>query len=170
MYGSRLADMNGLYQFVYASRAVHSPGWCPEQGLVADILRSSIPNNQASGLTGALLFCSGWFLQTLEGRRVDASVTYRRIETDPRHRDLRLIACGPLAARRFGHWSMCARVLTPADKAIVEVLDGSTRFDPPNLRPDQAIGILQAVARLQPAQPPPGATPAPAPRPVPPPG
>ncbi len=151
MYGNRVAYMNGLYHFVYASRAVHPPGWCPEQALVDDIMRRSVPNNRALGLTGALLFCSGWFLQTLEGRRVDASVTYRRIETDPRHRDLRLIASGPLAARRFGQWSMCARVLTPSDKAIVQTLDGSAKFNPATLDEDQVLGILLAVARLQPA-------------------
>lgn len=151
MYGNRLADMHGLYHYIYASRATLEPGWCREQGLVDDILRTSIPNNQALGLTGALLLCGGWFLQTLEGRRVDASVTYRRIEIDPRHRNLRLIDCGPLPERRFGQWSMCARVLSPSDKAVVEVLDGSVKFDPGALSKDQALGILLAVARLQPA-------------------
>lgn len=151
MYGSRVADMHGLYRVIYVSRANHQLAWCSEQVLVEDILRSSVPNNRAFGITGALLLCAGWFLQTLEGRRVDVSVTYRRIETDPRHGALRLVASGPVPERLFSQWSMCARVLTAADRAIVEVLRGARGFDPAQLPAEQVLGLLQAVARLQPA-------------------
>jgi hypothetical protein len=150
MYGTRVADMHGLYRMVYASRAKRLD-LGSDHRLVDPILRVSHTNNLRAGVTGALLLCGGWFLQTLEGRRVDVSVTYRRIEADPRHDRLRLIDSGAISERGFGQWSMCAALLTPSDQAIVMALNGCTSFNPAVLSADQALGILLEVARLQPA-------------------
>jgi hypothetical protein len=146
-----LASVSGttaLHAVIYASRftGLRHPSL---DACVAEILTASQGNNRRSNITGALLACDGWFLQALEGRRIDVEHTLRRIERDPNHQAIRRIASGPIAARRFGAWRMCAAVLTPTDEAIIRALAGSGRFDPATMDADAALRLLQAVARLQ---------------------
>ena len=100
-------------------------------------------------LSFALLACDGWFLQALEGRRIDVEHALRRIERDPNHQGIRRITAGPIEERRFSAWQMCASVLTPTDEAIIRMLAGSGKFDPSTLTPEAALRLLKAVARLQ---------------------
>ena len=143
-----VSSTNALHAVVYASRfsALHH---ATIDACVADILHTSLPNNQRSNITGALLACDGWFIQALEGRRIDVEHTLRRIERDPNHHDIRRIGAGPIAERRFGAWKMCAGILSPTDQAIVRTLAGSGKFDPRTLTTGSALNLLHAVARLQ---------------------
>ena len=54
---------------------------------------------------------------------------------------------------------MCAATLSPTDKAIVDVLKSSGKFDGSRLNGDAAMRLLQAVGRLQ-AEPEPEMAPA----------
>ena len=143
-----VSGTTALHAVIYASRFLalrHDT----IDACVADILRTSLPNNQRSHITGALLACDGWFLQALEGRRIDVEHTLRRIERDPNHHAIRRIAAGPIAERRFGAWKMCAGILSPTDQAITRTLSGSGRFNPRTLTAGSALTLLHAVARLQ---------------------
>lgn len=143
-----VSGTTALHAVVYASR--FSPLRHPTMdACVADILPRSIANNRSANVTGALLACDGWFLQALEGRRIDVEHTLRRIERDPNHHAIRRIAAGPIPARRFAAWQMCASILSPTDSAITRTLAASGRFDPSTLQVDGAWRLLQSVARLQ---------------------
>ncbi len=143
-----VSSTNALHAVIYASRFT-ALRHATIDACVADILHTSRPNNQRSNITGALLACDGWFLQALEGRRIDVEHTLRRIERDPNHHDIRRIGAGPLAERRFGAWKMCAGILSATDQAIVRTLSGSGKFDPRTLTEAAALNLLHAVARLQ---------------------
>jgi hypothetical protein len=65
--------------------------------------------NKAAGITGALLLTGDWFVQVLEGEEAAVRDLYGRIERDPRHDQVALLATEPAAEVVFGRWSM-ARV------------------------------------------------------------
>lgn len=143
-----VSGTTALHGVIYASRFL--PLRHPTlESCVADILPASLHNNERQGITGALLACDGWFLQVLEGRRIDVEHTLRRIERNPNHRNIRRISAGPIAERRFAAWRMCAAILSPTDAAIIRTLEGSGRFDPRTLSAAAALRLLASVARLQ---------------------
>ena len=145
---SSVSGTTAMHAVVYASRFV--PLRHPDiASCVAAILPPSQYNNQRSNVTGALLACGGWFVQALEGRRIDVEHTLRRIEADPNHTGIRRLGAGPIAQRHFGAWRMCAGILSPTDAAIIQTLEGSGRFDPATLTAEAAHRLLATVARLQ---------------------
>ena len=95
-----------LYRLVYVSHGVDTGDLDRLDAEVADILAASRRNNQAAGITGALLFSSGCFAQTLEGTMDAVTATFERIQCDTRHRDTLVLQAGPVASREFGDWSM----------------------------------------------------------------
>jgi hypothetical protein len=139
---------NTLHQLIYISRG-RPDLYIDQSECVNAILRSAARNNKRLGITGALLACDDWFLQVLEGKRIDVDTLYERIARDPAHGDIRKIASRPIADRGFAAWSMCASTLSSTDKAIVEALKGKGRFDPATLNADRAMQLLMAVGRLQ---------------------
>lgn len=70
------------------------------------LLQVSRSRNASLGVTGALLFNEGRFLQLLEGDEDSVRAIYASIVRDGRHTDVTLIAAEPVAARRFARWSM----------------------------------------------------------------
>ncbi len=91
-----------LYRLVYRSKSrveMH------EQALAA-LLRQARLHNQTANLTGLLLYSRGRFLQVLEGPEPALSVLYARIQTDPQHQEVELLAYGPAPARAFPDWRM----------------------------------------------------------------
>jgi hypothetical protein len=144
----RVSGIHDLHQIVYVSRATHAVFDDPAE-CVYEILRVAVPRNRRLGVTGALLACGDWFVQVLEGRRIDVGTIFQRIAGDPSHEDIRRISAGPINERRFGRWSMCASTLSPTDDAIIEALKGSGKFDGRRLDRDAALRLLMAVGGLQ---------------------
>lgn len=75
--------------------------------LLSIVLRSQA-KNAAVGLTGALMYASGVFIQALEGPLASVEATFERICCDQRHRHVRLIEFAPAEARMFEQWSMAS--------------------------------------------------------------
>ena len=105
--------------------------------------------DQSECVKRILLACDDWFVQILEGRRIDVGTIFEPISRDADHCDIAIIASGPSAERRFASWNMCASTLSPTDKAIVEVLEASGKFDARKLDAAAAMKLLFAVSRLQ---------------------
>ena len=106
-------------------------------------------NNRRANVTGALLACDGWFVQALEGRRIDVENTLRRIERDRNHCEVRRLSAGPITERSFAAWNMCASTFNPTDEQIVRALSESPVFNPNTLSAASAMRLLTTVARLQ---------------------
>jgi hypothetical protein len=117
--------------------------------VVGQIIRSSIRNNREENLTGMLVSFQGVFLQTLEGDADRVRRVYGRILNDGRHCEPAVISAGPAEKRLFAEWNMCARDLSPSDKAIIDVLDARGPFDPARLTPASALRLLTTVADIQ---------------------
>lgn len=104
--------MTQLCRAIYVSRAVGQAG--TNLLSVAEILGVSERNNRRDRLTGVLLCHDGWFVQALEGARVDIDRLMTRLEADPRHTDIRVLAFDTIEHRAFPDWSMGQVVITPA--------------------------------------------------------
>ena len=91
-----------LVRLMYASRAAEAVN---HEALSA-ILRKSIANNPAVGVTGVLCSSGSIFLQVLEGGRSQVSALYNKITRDPRHRDVVLLSYDEIGERSFAGWAM----------------------------------------------------------------
>ena len=91
-----------LTQLLYVSRS--TAGVSPAE--LADIARLSSANNLRRGVTGALLYSNGFFVQMLEGDADTLDALLEKIGTDPRHKDVQVLARKAAVGREFADWGM----------------------------------------------------------------
>lgn len=91
-----------MYRMIYKSRA----GDRISREMVRGILHESTEQNNARGITGALLATGTHFLQVLEGGFQELNETFMCIARDPRHEKLEIISFGPAHSRLFEGWAM----------------------------------------------------------------
>lgn len=134
-----------LTQLVYVSRATAHA----DQIELADLARQSSIRNAHEGITGALLFCDGYFVQALEGDADAIRRLYETIQNDRRHCDCQVLSQRTIRYREFGRWGMSLLDLNAneADRRSVEqlanavysVLHGTTNL------PSDARSLLQEI-------------------------
>lgn len=95
-----------LYRLVYLSknRIVGGPDRIADE--IQSILAAAQRNNPRLGLTGALIFNTGMFAQVLEGPSDSVEATFEKIQQDPRHGDVQVLAFHQDIERTFARWSM----------------------------------------------------------------
>ncbi|KJF15739.1 BLUF domain-containing protein [Acidithrix ferrooxidans] len=91
-----------MNRLIYCSQATH--GLLPEE--LVSLLEIARRNNKQRGLSGMLLYSSQSFLQLIEGNEVQLEVTYRAIQRDKRHTNLRLLINHAVSERMFPDWTM----------------------------------------------------------------
>jgi hypothetical protein len=111
---------------MYASRAVPA---IDQEELLA-ILKKSKANNPKSGVTGALCFSEGIFIQVLEGGRLAVSKLYNRIASDSRHSDVVLLGYEEIEERRFAGWSMGQVNMQRLNPALLLKYSECAKLDP----------------------------------------
>lgn len=109
-----------MKRIIYCSQATYDLS--PEE--LVGLLELSRFNNERAGLSGMLLYCSQSFLQVLEGDPQALALTYTRIITDDRHRNLRLLADVEVASPMFPDWTMGFEHVD--DEDLAEDLTGFT--------------------------------------------
>lgn len=95
-----------IYNLVYSSTACPVSAGAIDIAMVEDILEKARDRNASVGVTGALLFTEGRFVQALEGERDQVRATFERIRADPRHADVDILSSQLAERRRFKEWSM----------------------------------------------------------------
>jgi hypothetical protein len=117
-----------------------------QEAALADILRVSRANNDAAGVTGALVLYDDWFAQVLEGPEPAVSALYARIRADPRHDTVELDSRVDAGARLFGRWAMAlvAEHHRP-DTPLVSTAGGLAQGAPWKVTPEQE----QVLTRLR---------------------
>ena len=73
---------------------------------IGAILKASERNNPAEGLTGALAYDDGHFIQVVEGPRDAVSRLLFTIAADERHTGMTLVEFAEISRRRFSDWTM----------------------------------------------------------------
>jgi hypothetical protein len=137
--------MSELHLLLYTSRI--SPQSLQDlEATTRTILSDSIHANDVRSITGLLIAHRGWFVQALEGSDAAIHERFGVIARDARHRDVRLLAEGPTLARVFGAWSMCSRVLSETDVAVLQVLDRKGALEPTEIPVRTVFNLLTTVA------------------------
>ena len=114
------------FALLYISHNQVSPAALDNE--LAKILETSLAYNQANSITGALVSTPTRFAQVLEGPRGAVMAIMERIEADPRHRDLAVVASEMIPERSFPRWSLAHIGRCDAlDSAMAKLSDVSTR-------------------------------------------
>jgi hypothetical protein len=92
----------GCYSIVYISTAIAEFGAAD----LLKLLKQARGFNERAGITGVLMYGGGRFVQVLEGCPAAVRCLYARIEADPRHGRLEVLADGLVARREFTGWHM----------------------------------------------------------------
>jgi hypothetical protein len=136
-----------LFHLLYVSSAAKGVGL----EVLREIQQSAESQNADSGITGALVYGRGEFLQVLEGERREVSQTYNRIARDPRHLDLELIVVSPIPSRAFASWEMCCVPLdedqSSKQSGVIRSLTGSAEFTPRKWDGAVAHNVLLEIAK-----------------------
>lgn len=130
-----------LVRLIYASRV--QPDVTPSD--IDLILSRSQINNARVGVTGALCYGGGVFLQCLEGGRKAVNEVYHRIAGDPRHRDPAILSFAEVVARDFGDWAMGYVGHTADNRAIFLKYCPHTELDPYALSAASVEALLQEL-------------------------
>ncbi|MDR6173643.1 hypothetical protein QE364_002768 [Nocardioides zeae] len=105
-----------------------------------DLLTQSRAANHDAGLTGALLYADGSFVQTLEGPDEAVHATFGRILADNRHRGLFIVLNEQIAERAFPEWTMGFRRI---DGVEAQRLPGFSDY----LRTNREMGLATPAGR-----------------------
>ena len=77
------------------------------------IVRESRRFNEASGVTGVLLYCDGNFMQYFEGEDAAVAATWARIRASARHHHVSELMDQPIDEREFAGWGLGFAQATP---------------------------------------------------------
>lgn len=102
-----------LHRLVYVSRPAPHLDAAALESAMASIRETSLRNNAAHGVSGALAYSPGWFVQALEGPEAAVDATFARIEANPLHGDIRVLGRTAAPARIFPDWAMALAPMEP---------------------------------------------------------
>lgn len=131
-----------LVRLTYASRFAYGSG--PND--VQDILRVSREHNEKIGITGALCYDPKFFLQCLEGDRVEVNRLYADILADDRHKSVMLLEYSEIRMRLFSNWSMAYVRIDEMTKPILLKFSTKAVFDPYAMTGPQCAAFIKEVA------------------------
>lgn len=130
-----------LVRLMYASRAAVA---IDSEELHA-ILRQAKANNPKHGITGALCFADGVFLQVLEGGRDAVNRLYQTIVRDSRHKDVVLLAYDEIEERRFASFSMGQVSLSRMNPGLLLKYSECAKLDPYSMSGRVAIALFDEL-------------------------
>ncbi len=110
------------------------------------LLAASQRNNMVNGITGCLIIDSEWFVQALEGEVNTVWLTYKRIEPDNRHDDVRFVEMAAAQTRSFGEWWMGCAERNATNEASFAPYLRAGRFNPPALKTSELSSLLTDLA------------------------
>jgi len=142
--GDRSEPDGELERLVYVSRA--APGLDATE--VYAIIRHAHAGNAVSGVTGALVFLDGWFVQLLEGPAAALDARLASIRRDPRHGGLELRQRERVHARVFAGQPMALRTRVCLDAGLLEAFGYRPGFPVADFPADALLEfVVQACRR-----------------------
>ena len=101
------------YQLIYSSEAA-APMQADD---LEQLLNNARLSNAGNGITGALIYAEGMFLQILEGDMTRIQNLMAKIRRDVRHRNVIVLREGEVPFAIFGNWKMAYVGATPRQVA-----------------------------------------------------
>ncbi len=130
-----------LCRLIYASKV---PSSFDSADMTA-IIEVSRANNEKNHITGALAFDRKYFLQCLEGGRLQLNELYARIAADSRHESCLLLSYQDIQERAFPSWMMNYTGATRKNQGIFFRYSENDQFLPMNMSGESAYRLLQAL-------------------------
>lgn len=127
-------------RLVYVSQA--APGVGARDAY--DIIRIAHNRNSQAGLTGALVFIDGQFVQVLEGDRYHLQQRYAKIAIDPRHVDIQLRECVAIAERMFPSDWMALRLGDGVPPDVLQSFGYERGFPSARFPPERLVAFVRA--------------------------
>ncbi|MDF7814799.1 BLUF domain-containing protein [Hymenobacter sp. YC55] len=127
-----------MHHIIYMSRGV---GSMSETDL-RTLLQQARSENERQGITGALVYGDGQFMQIIEGEESVLATLYAKLLQDPRHINVVKLADKQILQRSFEDWSMGFQVVSP------EEFTELTGYVEPRNMDMQAPGLSAADALL----------------------
>ncbi len=134
-------DPDALYHLGYVSTEAVK---FSDEALIA-LLTEARNANTDRNVTGLLLYREGSFYQVLEGSESEVLATFHDIESDPRHKEVRLLFSGETESREFADWQMGFLNLDGID---LETLSGFSDFMTRDAEPREFLESLSRGKRL----------------------
>jgi hypothetical protein len=134
---------NSLYRIIYISQNKIKGDEAQIRLEVEQILAISRVKNAHAQITGALMFNSGLFAQVLEGRHDAIQDTFERIQCDPRHSHVAVLAFEPVTERGFSNWSMGYISDDSLATAKFRDITQASGFDPEALKGERIFELLK---------------------------
>lgn len=100
-----------MHHIIYMSTA----SWPMTDTELKELLTQAQQGNDRRGITGALVYGDGQFMQIMEGEQAALQALYAHLGQDRRHKGLFKLADRPIAERRFSEWSMAFQAVSPAE-------------------------------------------------------
>ncbi len=138
------------HQIVYSSASSEK---MPKSKLY-QILRQARLGNAKRGVTGILVFADNTFFQVLEGQEDVVRSLMQKITPDKRHRDVKIIFEGQVAAPAFSSWEMAYVSTNAQEMAAWAGLRSTTTLDDtldhlrstPSHVPDILLKLIGAIS------------------------
>ncbi len=111
-----------------------------------EILAVSRKNNPLLGISGAMCFIDGVYLQFLEGESVAVDALYRKIETDPRHTNVKMLVHEQIDQREYPKWSMALLTWNEEIKTLFSLFNPDAAYDLYSADPATVAALLRAWA------------------------
>jgi len=113
------------YQLIYSSQAARAMSVSDLEGILVHARR----DNARRGITGALVYVDGVFVQVLEGAKDTVLGLMDSIRRDPRHTSVTEFYQTELEEPVFGHFRMAFLSATPEQMAVWAGLDGTATIE-----------------------------------------
>jgi hypothetical protein len=113
-----------VFQLVYVSSAVNQKPLTD----IHEILKVAVNTNAQLGITGALLFHAGYFLQLLEGDEIQVRELYEKIKTDKRHNNVITLIETNTNPRIYSKWAMAFKEMSEQDLRMVNNIMSWTKL------------------------------------------
>jgi hypothetical protein len=135
-----------LYRLVYHSRNRITGSPSEVLAEIDSILRASQRNNTRLGVTGALVFNSGFFAQALEGDCSAIEKVFEKIQHDPRHGDVQILAYNPAIERVFPNWSMAYLGQSREHQDLFGHIGRDTGFTTARIEGQRLLDVVRGLA------------------------
>ncbi len=130
-----------LIRLVYASRV--SEGVTMDD--IYEILEASHSNNANRYLTGVLCYSEKYFLQCIEGSRINVNYLYHRILNDPRHHEPSILQYEEINERNFSEWSMGFLSTQDVSAKVIQRFSGQENFEPYGMSGESCYQFLKCL-------------------------
>ena len=138
-----------LFQLIYSSVATERMA----KSKLFKILLAARSGNASLDVTGLLVFVNGIFLQILEGEREVLFTLMKKISSDPRHSNVKVLREMEVDQRRFPSWRMAYVTPSTRELAIWAGLRSTTTveatlemlYSDPSRIPDVVTRLLEAI-------------------------